>query len=72
MNTVRTFFPANSKYPSFEMENGEIKTPKFNNFGRVRWFTETEFAEYKKTHAKEFAKRDNPSKFQKFMNRIGL
>jgi hypothetical protein len=44
MKVINTFFRENCNYPSFELENGEIKHPYFLGYITI-WLTDKEFKE---------------------------
>jgi hypothetical protein len=42
MKVTEIFFEENLNYPTFILENGEIKKPMFNGSGNVTWLTKFE------------------------------
>lgn len=42
MKVTEIFFEENSNYPTFVLENGEIKKPMFNGNGNIAWLTNVE------------------------------
>jgi len=65
MNVKRIFFEKSEGYPSFELDNGDIKNPYFTGDNRVKWFTETEYKKYRADIAEEDRKWNEKSFFQK-------
>lgn len=63
MNVNRIFFEKSKGYPSFELENGDVKEPYFAGQS-VKWFTSKEYEEY----TKKIAEENKKSFFQKLFN----
>jgi hypothetical protein len=70
MEVKRIFFTPGSNLPYYELSNGDIKKPRLNLYGGVRWYTDEEFLEYKKKEEEIIKSHSFKNQVKKFFKSI--